>query len=114
LERHAPVAADEVQPIRPAAICRGDSIVEPTLSTGMARRMRKAQVCATASRSSSVAGSWTPHIGAAVAPEHPAVLGMNLLEVDDKVRDVLAVPALELLERAQLDAKPRSGVGDEN
>lgn len=59
-------------------------------------------------------GVTDPHIGAAVAPEHPAVLGMSLLEVDDKVGDVLAVPPLGLLERAQLDAKPRSGVGAEN
>ena len=59
LEGDAAVARDQVQAVRPAAVGRGDGVVDPVDAIGMVMRRPTAQVWATSLRSSSVVGSWT-------------------------------------------------------
>ena len=112
--RRPAVAADQVEPVGPAAVGGGDRVVDVVEQDRDPRReAHRARV-----------GGRRPLVErdriddrdllAPVVGEHPAVLGVRLADVDDEERDLVTVAVVELLQLAQLAAEGRSGVRAED
>ena len=114
LERDAAVAADQVEPVGPAAVGERDRVVD------VVEQHRDA--CPQAHDAGVRGGGALVERGrigerdlvAPVVGEHPAVLRVRLADVDDEERDLVAVAVVELLQLAQLAAEGRSGVRAED
>ena len=114
LEGDPPVAADQVEPVGPAAVGERDLVVDVVEQDRdaclQAHRARSGRLCSLLERRRIDEGD----LLAPVVGEHPAVLRVRLADVDDEERDLVAVAVVKLLQLAQLAAEGRSGVRAED
>ena len=114
LEGDPSVAADQVEPVGPAAVGERDRIVDVVQQDRdprpQAHRARTGRLGSLVERGRIDDGD----LLAPVVGEHPAVFRMRFADVDDEERDLVAVAVVKLLQLAQLAAEGRSGVRAED